>query len=142
MAAIAYPMVDPWVTARPARPARPGSPGHPARPGRPDGAVYRRRRAMALLALVPTLLMAAVALRLALAGPGGGALTTSGSSGAAASPPAPLVSAHVYVVQPGDTLWSIVRATTGKGDPRPEVDRLALQLDGRALQPGQRLLLP
>jgi len=104
--------------------------------------VYRRRRAFALLALAPAVLVAAGATRLALAGPGGGALTTSGPSGAATSPPLPSVSAHVYVVQPGDTLWSIVRAATGKGDPRPEVDSLALQLDGHALQPGQRLVLP
>jgi LysM repeat protein len=97
---------------------------------------------LALLALAPAVLMAAGATRLALAGPGGGALTTTGSSGAATSAAAALEPAHVYVVQPGDTLWSIVRATTGKTDPRPEVDRLTRQLDGRPLQPGQHLVLP
>jgi Tfp pilus assembly protein FimV len=109
--------------------------------------VYRRRRAVALLALVAVLLVTATTLRLALAGPGGGALTTSGSSGAAAAVagpagPAAPAGGHVYLVQPGDTLWSIVQTLGHGGDPRPTVDRLALQLDGRPLQPGQRLQLP
>jgi hypothetical protein len=98
------------------------------------------------LALAAVLFVAAAALRLAQAGPGGGALTTAGSSGAAAPgtvSSAPVSSSlHVYVVQPGDTLWSIVTAGGHRGDPRPEVDRLALQLNGRPLQVGQRLLLP
>ena len=91
------------------------------------------------MVVVAAVLVAAAALRFALAGLGGGALTTSGSSGAA---PATAGAAHAYVVQPGDTLWSIVRASGRRGDPRPEVDRLALQLQGRPLQVGQRLRLP
>jgi nucleoid-associated protein YgaU len=126
VAAVAYPMADPWVTARPAR---------------PGAADYRRRRAVALMVVVAAVLVAAAALRFALAGLGGGALTTAGPSGAASTPP-PGVASHVYVVQPGDTLWSIVHRSGGRGDPRPEVDRLALQLQGRSLQVGQRLHLP
>jgi len=101
--------------------------------------VYRRRRAVALLICATVAVMLAATLRLALAGPGGGALTTSGSSGAWRSEP---IVARVYVVQPGDTLWSIVRSTGVQGDPRPMVDRLAGQLGGRPLQIGQRLVLP
>ncbi|MDQ1428152.1 MAG: LysM domain [Acidimicrobiaceae bacterium] len=93
------------------------------------------------MVVVAAVLVAAAALRFALAGLGGGALTTSGSSGAASARPT-AVAPHAYVVQPGDTLWSIVRASGRRGDPRPEVDRLALQLQGRPLQVGQRLHLP
>jgi hypothetical protein len=90
------------------------------------------------LALVAVLLVTVAALRLALAGPGGGALTTSGSSGSATASP---VAGRVYVVQPGDSLWSIVIARGHRGDPRSEVDRLARQLNGRPIQPGQRLVI-
>jgi hypothetical protein len=76
--------------------------------------------------------------RMALAGPGGETLTTSGPPGAAVTGAAE----RVYVVQPGDTLWSIVVATGRGGDPRPEVDTLALELHGQPLLPGQRLELP
>lgn len=153
MAAIAYPMADPWVAAR---------------PNRPDAQAFRRRRAVVLLTLAAVLLVAAAFVRLALAGSGGGALTTAGSSGAAASSSGGAAAStssgagarqssgagarqvssggatggHTYVVQPGDTLWSIVLATGRYGDPRPEVDRLSDQLHGTALQPGQRLQLP
>jgi hypothetical protein len=166
VAAVAYPMSDPWVATAPRRPDSAG------RWGRHDQGVYRRRRAVALLALVVVALVAAIVVRPALAGSGGGALTATGASGAgtdgstpaatarAARPPLPAASAaptaaaprtasaaqaagsHVYVVQPGDTIWSIVQGSGHRGDPRPVVDRIALQLNGRALQPGQRLLIP
>jgi hypothetical protein len=110
---------------------------------RPSAGVYRRRRAVALLALTLTLLLVAVAgglvSRAALAGPGGGPLATTGSSGVGIMQPAV---AHIHVVQPGETLWSIVRASGTRGDPRPAVDRLASQLGGRPLQVGQHLALP
>ncbi|MDQ6946989.1 MAG: LysM peptidoglycan-binding domain-containing protein, partial [Actinomycetota bacterium] len=115
---------------------------------RPGARVYRRRRAVTLLALAAVVFATATLLRLALAGLGGGALTTAGSSGAAGSSvAAPAAGAapgvgHVYVVQPGDSLWSIVLARGHRGDPRPEVDRLALKLNGRPLHVGQRLLIP
>lgn len=98
--------------------------------------VYRRRRAVALIALAAAAVLMAMAIRMALAGPGGGALTTAGPSGVRPR------GAQVYVVQPGDTLWSIVRAAGVKGDPRPVVDRLAAQLGGHDLQIGQRLAWP
>ena len=139
MAAVAYPIADPWAATHPGRPARSGWPDGPHRAARTGTGVYRRRRAVALLALVALALVASAAVRLALAGPGGGALTTAGSSGAATASPVP---GAVYVVQPGDSLWSIVRAAGLGGDPRPMVDRLALQLNGRPLLPGQRILIP
>ncbi len=141
MVAVAYPMVDPWSPTHPARPPRRGWPDGPDRPSRPvrlGARVYRRRRAVALLALVAVAVMAMVTVRLALAGPGGGALTTPGSSGAAPAP----VAGKVYVVQPGDSLWSVVRAVGPAGDPRPAVDRLVRQLHGRPLMPGERIVVP
>ena len=83
-------------------------------------------------------LVLVVAVRLALAGPGGGALTTTGSSGAWPSEP---IAAHVHVVVAGDTVWSIVRSSGVRGDPRPAVDRLVGRLGGRPLQIGERVVL-
>ena len=48
-----------------------------------------------------------------------------------------------YVVQPGDTLWAIAAHAYG-GDPRGGVWKLERRngLDGEAIHPGQRLVLP
>jgi hypothetical protein len=50
--------------------------------------------------------------------------------------------AHVWVVQPGDTIWGIARHLDPDGDPRPLVDALAHEVHGRPLQVGQRLTVP
>ncbi len=47
-----------------------------------------------------------------------------------------------YVVQPGDTLWSIASGFEPGADPRPLVDRLSAQIGGGTLVPGESLLLP
>jgi LysM repeat protein len=51
--------------------------------------------------------------------------------------------AQVYVVQPGDTLWSIAAKNLG-GDPRAGVWRLQERngLAGATITPGERLVLP
>jgi LysM repeat protein len=51
--------------------------------------------------------------------------------------------AQVYVVQPGDTLWSIASARYA-GDPREGVWKLQRrnQLAGTTISPGERLVLP
>ena len=51
--------------------------------------------------------------------------------------------AQVYVVQPGDTLWSIA-STRYAGDPREGVWKLQAQndLSGTTISPGERLTLP
>jgi len=51
--------------------------------------------------------------------------------------------AQVYVVQPGDSLWSIAAARYG-GDPRAGVWRLQERnaLAGTTITPGERLVLP
>ena len=48
-----------------------------------------------------------------------------------------------YVVEPGDTLWSIARRAAPGRDPRPVVDGLIRANDLRAgLQAGQELSIP
>jgi nucleoid-associated protein YgaU len=52
---------------------------------------------------------------------------------------------RAYVVQPGDTLWSIADRVTGSdGDPRPVVDAIVEtnHVDPAALTPGQTLNIP
>lgn len=72
------------------------------------------------------------------AGPGG-SLTASGPAPPIAVVP---VAATSYVVQPGDTLWTVARGVRPSGDVRPLVDQLARQTDGRPLRVGQRIPLP
>jgi len=67
---------------------------------------------------------------------GGGPLAASQPRSAAAPATA------VYVVQPGDTLWTLARRAHPTGDLRPVVGRLTAALGGRALRPGQRIVLP
>jgi len=52
---------------------------------------------------------------------------------------------RVYVVRPGDTLWSIALRLGGPGaDPRPLVDRLTAlnHVRDAGITPGERLVLP
>lgn len=51
--------------------------------------------------------------------------------------------AQVYLVQPGDTLWSIASARYA-GDPREGIWKLQRRnhLAGATISPGQRLVLP
>lgn len=51
-------------------------------------------------------------------------------------------SAVMYVVRPGDTLWSIARSIDPTGDERPLVDRLASELHGTVIYPGEAVELP
>lgn len=55
--------------------------------------------------------------------------------------PAPTAE-ELYVVQPGDTLWSIAADVNPAGDVRATVDALAELNDGSAISVGQRLVLP
>jgi LysM repeat protein len=88
-----------------------------------------------LLAVAAVLVM----VQSALAGTGGGPLTTTGAAAGSAMSPA---SAQVYVVRPGDTLWSIARRVEPNADIRPLVDRLDAQLGGATLYPGEPLAIP
>jgi nucleoid-associated protein YgaU len=90
--------------------------------------VYRRRRLAALAAVV---LVATVGVLLA---------GRVGHAGAELDglPPAPAV----YVVQPGDTLWTIAERVAPDVDRRDVVAQLADAAGGNDLVPGQRIELP
>ncbi len=92
---------------------------------------YRRRRAAAAAIVV--------ALFLAVQG-----LLATVGGGAAIERPAPVADAgfSAYVVQPGDTFWSIARRIQPEGDPRPLVDRLVADHGSAVLEVGERIALP
>jgi len=102
---------------------------------RPGASARVRRRRLALGTLV-------VGLLVALAFP----LSALGGRPVPASPSATAGSAGggtAYVVQPGDTLWSIAsQADGGTGNPRPLVEALAAQLGTTTVVPGQRIEIP
>ena len=54
----------------------------------------------------------------------------------------PVAGGYRYVVQPGDTLWSIASRVFPAGDPRALVAELATQIKSTTAVPGERLLLP
>jgi Tfp pilus assembly protein FimV len=72
-----------------------------------------------------------------------GSSTTVPPASAPAAPAAPGVTPApaVYVVQPGDTLWSVAHELEPHADPRDVVDHLVDLNGSGALQPGQRLRL-
>lgn len=94
---------------------------------RPSAATYRRRRAV-----VGVVVGALSVVSLRAAGP------ALGEPAVAPPPPAQVV----YVVQPGDSYWSIAATLDVEGDIRPTVDALAAANGGRALQVGDNLPLP
>lgn len=135
MAAIAYPELDRRSGA--VRPHLVLVPPHrPARRRAPSRRVaLRRRRLIALAAMVVLVLFLQLAVHTASAWLGSGSL--------AAPEPRPAAAAgSVYVVQPGDTLWTLARRAQPTGDLRPLVGRLAAAQDGQPLQAGQRIVLP
>lgn len=92
-------------------------------------AVRRRRTLLAIMALL------LVALALPLGGTGGHS-HPAGSALAENGRPAS------YVVQPGDTLWSIAQRVAPGGDPRPLVAELASKIGSDRVVPGERITLP
>jgi nucleoid-associated protein YgaU len=100
---------------------------------RPEARIYRRRRLAVLVAALSLLGLPAALVATAGSSP---AATREAPSLAGAT-----VAAPVYVVQPGDTLWSIARKVDPGADVRVTVDRLVELNGGAALQPGQRLRL-
>ena len=96
--------------------------------------VRRRRRIAAA--------MLSVAIGLVLSAPMAGALARHATQTDARVLPARWE--HVYVVQPGDTVWSIAVGAAGGADPRLVVDALAARngIDAGAVVPGQALVIP
>jgi len=144
MAAIAYPTPHPrQVEVRPTLRVVRSVP-------RPSDAVYRRRR-LAAVVLAAGVLLAVSAAAMSLlptSGPDTTSVRTGQGDAATVRDPAAYGAGHispppgsVYVVQPGDTVWTIARRLVPEGDIRAEVDRL-VDLNGTAaVQAGQRLRL-
>ena len=124
------------------RPASPGEgpdrpqlyviPGGAGRRGsrRHAGAVYRRRRVVALGLVAGVVVVPWLAVRVVNDSAAGGPL------------PSRATAAHVWVVHPGDTLWGIAVASGDRGDVRPLVDELSAEVHGQPLQVGERITLP
>jgi hypothetical protein len=95
----------------------------------PDRATRVRRRRLVVL-------VAGVVLAFALAG---AAQLVSGLASVDKSPRPEPISGGEYVVQPGDTLWSIAARLAPDDDPRAVVDELRAANGGADLQVGDRL---
>ena len=101
---------------------------HPRRRALPDRTTRIRRRRLAALILVSLLGLGLAALL---------RWTASNVVGSDESPQ-PITSA-VYVVQPGDTLWSIAERVAPGEDPRPIVAELRERNGGSELRAGEEL---
>jgi hypothetical protein len=91
-----------------------------------------------MVVLVAALLLSLV---LGLAAVGAATVLGGAASEGAPAPAAPASAPEVYVVQPGDTLWTIARSIQPEGDVRSLVDRLAEAHGSGPLRPGERLAL-
>lgn len=105
---------------------------------------FVRRRLVAALVLVGVVVTLLVGVLELAVRPGGTPASAAGSNPASASQPAVLPAgvAGYYVVEAGDSLWSIARSHAPHRDVREYVDQLEELNGGTHLQAGQRLLLP
>jgi nucleoid-associated protein YgaU len=104
----------------------------------PDRATRVRRRRLAVLLLAVALLVGGSAGIQALRG----LAEVDGSPAPRAVDVRPVpVAGHSYVVQPGDTLWSIAAEIAPDADPRVVVDALRAANGGPELEVGQELTL-
>ena len=104
--------------------------------------IYARRRLMALLCLVAIVLVLFVGAGHVVANRGGAPASASmirPATPAAALAPA---AAHVYVAQPGDTLWSIGQRFHGRRALADYVDALVEANGGTKIQVSQAIALP
>jgi hypothetical protein len=139
---MAFPIYAPHPLSEP--PRRATRPDLQLIPGGPDAArrrrqplaVYRRRRVgAALVAFTVAILVLSGASSLERR------LTEEPPESTSATAEVPAIDGPTYVVQPGDTVWSIAGRIDPGGDVRPTVDRLVEAAGGATLQPGQRIRL-
>ena len=103
---------------------------------RPATQVFVRRRLMVAMVFIAVVVALSVGAGSVLANRGGAPASTS------AVRPASVSSAASYVVQPGDTIWSIAQRFHGEGSQMRYVDALVAINGGSALQVGQVMTLP
>jgi LysM domain len=107
--------------------------------------LHVRRRLTAVAMLLAIIVALAVAVLQLEVRPDGTPASVAGSNLASASQPAVLpagVADRFYIVEEGDSLWSIARANAPFRDVHAYVDELE-DLNGTvALLPGQRIVLP
>jgi hypothetical protein len=97
---------------------------------------YRRRRLVVLAALAAALVGIVIAVEALARGPAGSTTGTQVSDG----PPSP-IAGEIYVVQPGDNLWSIAARLAPGDDPRPIVRELRERHGGVELNVGDRVAI-
>ena len=109
----------------------------------PAGQLYARRRLMVGLCLTAIVLVLFLSTGHVVANRGGAPASASmvrpASAAAPMAAPAP---ANVYIVQPGDTLWSIGERFHGHAVLVDYVDSLVAVNGGTELQVSQALALP
>jgi hypothetical protein len=93
---------------------------------------YGRRRLLVVVALAVAVIGLVMAVE-RVAGDGG-----SAAAGGRQSQPTP-IAGEVYVVQPGDNLWSIAERLAPGDDPRPVVRELRERHGGVQLEVGDRV---
>lgn len=107
---------------------------------RVPASTYRRRRVVAAGLVVALVLIVLSALGTLGGGPRSASerpnLVGQGAGGQSG------VAGSYYVVQPGDTFWSIARTVRPDADPRPLVDKMVAAHRGTTLHVGERIPLP
>jgi hypothetical protein len=138
MVAIQVPQLDPEVWPEPPREHEPASHPRtrpvPVRRSLPDRATRVRRRRLAAIGLAAVLTLGGVTV---------GRVVWSAAVGTSPAQPidARPITGDVYVVQPGDTLWSIAQRIAPGEDPRPVVAALKAGNGDVDLEPGDRLVV-
>ena len=117
------------------------TPGHVAGPARrvdnrPTTQVFLRRRLLVGVVFVVAFIALTIGAGSALANRGGAPASIS------AVRPATTYTATTYIVQSGDTVWSIAERVRGAASQADYVDALVSAIGGASLQVGQVISLP
>jgi hypothetical protein len=104
--------------------------------------VYARRRLMVMLCLVAIVLVLLVSAGHVVANRGGAPASASAIRPATVSVQGRPANANVYIVQAGDTLWSIGERFHGQAALGEYVDALVSANGGTVLQVAQAITLP
>ena len=127
----------------------------------PAHAVYMRRRLVVALVALGLIIGIGVSARAVLADRGGvpastpairsatieaasgpASVAAASSAAAAVAAPAAVVSGIQYIIQPGDTLWSLAERFHATKGIASYVDDLVEANGGATIQPGQLITLP